>query len=150
MMRLVNADILKKLVELHILLRESMQKVVKLQARYREHRLSIELGIVEAIEQMNAAWSGRREAHAELSGPFGVSAGHERGRLFMADLDKADAVLALAKCLDNSVDPVAGYPKDHLDSPIDECLDQDISRRTSHAGLLVFVNHATAAAGRMG
>ena len=73
----VDADVLKQLVELDILLRQGADQVVVLQARDGEHRLAIELGVVKTVEQVDAAGTGGREAHAQFPGPFGIAAGHE-------------------------------------------------------------------------
>ena len=42
----VDRDIHEEFVQLHILLRECVQKIVKLQAGYREYRLAVELGVI--------------------------------------------------------------------------------------------------------
>ena len=55
-----------------------------------QHRLAVELGVVQAVEQMNAARAGSRQADAELAGVLGIGAGHERRRFFVAHLDEAD------------------------------------------------------------
>ena len=53
--RVVHRDIHKNFVELDVLLRMSVYEIVILQSRERENRGAIELRIVEAIQQMQAA-----------------------------------------------------------------------------------------------
>ena len=75
------------------------EQVVELQAGDGEHRLAVELGVVEAVEQVDAAGPGGGEADAELAGPFGIGAGHEGRRFLVPHLDEADLVLARAQRL---------------------------------------------------
>jgi hypothetical protein len=58
--------------------------------------LAVELGVVEPVEQMDAAGTRGGDADAEPTGPFRVSAGVERCR-FLSDLDQADIVLVGAQ-----------------------------------------------------
>ena len=53
--RVVDADIHEQLVELHILLGVGGHEVVILQAGNGEHRCAVELGVVEPVQQMDAA-----------------------------------------------------------------------------------------------
>ena len=69
----VDAHVHEKLVELDVLLRVRVDQVVELKAGDRQHRLAVELGVVEAVEQMNAARAGGGQADAELAGVFGVA-----------------------------------------------------------------------------
>src|SRR5262249_41603715 len=116
----------------HVLLGVGIHKVVELQPGDGEHGHAIELGIVEAVEQVNAARSRGRQAAAEPPRPFRVAAGHEGGRLLVAGLDEADLVLALAQGLHDSVDAVPRQPEDDLHAPLDQAVDQDICCRFGH------------------
>ena len=98
----------------------------------REHRLAVELGVVQAVEQVDPARPGGREADAQLAGELGVAAGHERGRFLVAHLDEADLVLALAQRLHDPVDAVAGQAEDDLDAPVDAGFDQNVRRGIRH------------------
>ena len=84
----------EQLVQLDILLRACADQVVVRHAGDREHGLSVQLRVVEAIEQMDAARARGGQAHAELAGELRVAARHERGGLFMPDLHEADRVCA--------------------------------------------------------
>src|SRR5207247_1896519 len=86
---------------------------------------------------MDAARSGRGEADAEAAGELRVAAGHERGGLFMADLDESDRVLFLAERLHDAVDAVAGESEDRVDAPFLKHVDEDVCGRLSHRVLLI-------------
>jgi hypothetical protein len=62
-------------------------ETVKLQARNCQHRLTIELGIIKAVDEVNTGGTRRRETDAKLPGPFGITAGIEGSGFFMADLN---------------------------------------------------------------
>ena len=85
---------------------------------------AVELGVVEAVEQVDAAGAGGGEADAEPAGVLGVAAGHERRRLLVPHLDEADLVLALAQRLHDAVDAVAGQAEDDVDAPVVQGVDQ--------------------------
>src|SRR5207248_6598454 len=69
-----DGDIHKKLVEGDILLGEGADEVVILQSGNGQHRRLVELGVVKAIEQVNAARAGGGQANSEFAGQLGVSA----------------------------------------------------------------------------
>src|SRR5438552_14691855 len=81
---------------------------------------------------MDASRSRRRQADAELAGVLGVSAGHEGGRFLVAYLDEAHVVLTLAQRFHDAVDAVAGEPEDHLDSPVEQRIDEDFRSCLGH------------------
>src|SRR5438874_3781872 len=91
-----NCNVHEELIERNVLLGISPNQIVKLQASNGQHGLAIELGIVESIQQVNAARTGGGQADSQLAGEFGIAAGHERSRLFMAHLDEPDLLLVSA------------------------------------------------------
>src|SRR5262249_39624193 len=119
----VDADVHEQFIELDVLLGMGMQEVVELQTRDREHRLTIELGIVEAVQQMNAAGTRSRNANPELSSPFRVSARHEGGGFLMSHLYKTNLFLLFAKRLDHTVNAISWDPEDHIDTPVNQGID---------------------------
>ena len=53
----------------------------------------VELRVVQAVEQVDAAGPGRGQADAEPAGRLGVAGRHERGRLLVVHQDEPDPVL---------------------------------------------------------
>ena len=102
----------------------------------RQHRLAVQLGVVQPVEQVDAAGAGGRQADAQPPGELGVAAGHERGGLLVPHLDEADLVLVRAQRLHDAVDAVAGQAEDSVDSPVDEALYEDVGGCSGH-GLLI-------------
>ena len=121
--RVIYAHVHEQPIEIHILLGERVDQIVKLQTRDCEDRLPVELGVIEAVEQMNAARTGGGEANAELAGPFGITARVEGSRLFVADLNKANLILPGSQRLDDAVDAVSGNAEDRVHAPIDQRVD---------------------------
>jgi hypothetical protein len=56
----------------------------------RHHRLVVHLRVVEAVQQVDRAGPGGREADAHLAGELGVAARHEGRHLLVARLDELD------------------------------------------------------------
>ena len=109
-----------------------IDQIVKVVTGDRQHRLTVHFGIVQTIEQMNAAGSRSCQAYAQAAGEFCISAGHECGRFLVAHLNETDFILSRAQRLDDPVNAVAGQPEDHIDAPIDEHVDQQICASFSH------------------
>src|SRR5437870_1521102 len=132
-----DGDIHKKLVEGHILLGESADEVVVLQSGNGQHRRLVELGVVKAVEQMNAAGTGSSQTNAQLAGELGISAGAESGGFFVAHLNEANFFLVSAQGFHDAVDAVAGQAKDNFYAPVNQGFDQYIG--CSHGALLLCV-----------
>jgi hypothetical protein len=92
----------------------------------------IQLGVIQAIEQMNRPWARGRQANPDLTGELGVPASHERRHLLMAGLDEAQLILVTTQRAENAVDPVAREPIDRHDVPVDQSLAQVVSRGLGH------------------
>src|SRR6185437_14650580 len=71
----VDGDIHVELVEVHILLVAGADEVVEGVAGDGEHGLAVALGVVEAVEEVDAAGAGGGEANAEAARVLGVAAG---------------------------------------------------------------------------
>ena len=130
--RVVDGHVLKDAVEGHVLLAEGVEQIVVVAAGDGQDGLLVELGVIEAVEQVEAARAGGGEADAEAARELGVSAGGKCGGLFMAHLNELDAVLALAQGLHDGVDAIAGNAKDDVDAPGDEGVDQGFSTCGGH------------------
>src|SRR5262245_4119640 len=81
---------------------------------------------------MNSAGARRCDTNAELAGVFGVAGGHERCCFFMADLNEAYFVGALAQRLYDAVDAVTGHSEHHINAPVMDRIDQNIGRSSFH------------------
>ena len=91
--RVVDGDIHENFVELDVLLGMRVDQIVILQPGDREHRLAVQFGVIQAVQQMNAAGAGSCKADTQLAGVFRIGAGHERGGFFVPHLDESDFVL---------------------------------------------------------
>ena len=56
------------------------------------YRLMIELGVVQAVKQMNCAGAGGGQANAYFTCEFGMGTCHECGHFFMPNLNKVEFV----------------------------------------------------------
>jgi hypothetical protein len=97
-----------------------------------EDRLAIQLGVVEAVQQVEAARTRGGQADAELPRVLRVGARHEGGGLLVADLDEPDLLPPRAERLHDAVDAVAGQAENHFDAPVTEGLDQYVGRGVGH------------------
>jgi hypothetical protein len=129
----VARDVLEQFVEIDVLLRERPDEVVVVMPGDRQHRLSIELRVVQAVQEMDPTRPRRRDADAEPAGVFRVTARHERRRFLVPDLNETDLVLPLPQRLHDPVDPIPGKPENDLDTPVDERVDEDLRRAVRHA-----------------
>ena len=125
--RVVDGDVHVKLVELHVLLREGVEKVVELEAGDGEHRRLIEFGVIESVQEMDAARPGSRDADPEPPGPFRIGACCEGGSLLMADLNEADFVFPPTKRFDQSVNAIARNSEYCVHSPVDQSVDEHVA-----------------------
>jgi hypothetical protein len=98
----------------------------------REDGLPVALGVIKAIQQMDASGAGRRETHAEPARVLRISAGCECSRLLVTDLNEADLVLRFAQGLEYSVYAIAGEPEDGIDPPINKTVNQYFRYRFRH------------------
>jgi hypothetical protein len=130
--RAVEGDVGEDAVEVDVLLLVGVDHVVVVVAGDGQHRLPVQLGVVEAVEEVQPARTGGGQADPQAPRPAGVPGGHEGGGLFVADLDEADLVLAPAQGLHDPVDPVSGEAEDHLDAPFPEPLYHHVARRARH------------------
>ena len=68
---------------------------------------------------------------------FGVTAGHERGRLFVPHLNEPDIVLSFAQRFHDAVNAIAGKPENYIHPPF-----VIVSIKTSAAVVAIFVSFA--------
>jgi hypothetical protein len=126
----------EQLVELDVLLGVGVDEVVELQPGDGENWLAVELGVVQAVEQVDAAGSGGRHAHAEPPRPLGIGTGVECSRLLVPHLDEADAILAGPQRLHDSVDAVSRHAEDDVHPPFDQRLHKHVAGSLLRHGIL--------------
>ncbi len=125
-------DVDEHFVEVDVLLVVRADQVVEGVAGDCEHRLSVALGIVEPVEQMDAAGSRRRQADAQPASEFRVAAGGKCRRLLVAHLDESDAILPGAQRFEDTVHAIAGKSEDGVHIPLDESFDEEVGGGLRH------------------
>ena len=98
-------DVLEQRDEVDLLLVAAAERGLRLLADDREHGLMVELGVVEAVEQMDRPRTRGREADPDLAGELRVRARHQRRHLLVAHLNE----LKRAGCVDAGA-PAVSHP----------------------------------------
>ena len=111
----------------------------------RDHRLVVELGVVEPVEQMDRPGARGGHADADLAGQLGVRGGHERRQLLVAGLDELDVVAVLVERAEQAVDAVARVAVDALDAPLVEAAEDEGADVLGHGPSWVGVYGRTSA-----
>src|SRR5690606_33084014 len=97
-----------------------------------QHRLMVELGVVQAVQQVNRTWPRRRQADADFAGELRMRASHECGQFLVPRLHEADAVAGPVESADDAVDAVSGIAVDPVHAPFGQALQQKIAYGCSH------------------
>ncbi len=113
-----DSNIHEKFVQRNVLLRERADEVVKLKPGNGQHRLAVELGVVESIQKMNPAGPGSGKTNSKLSCEFRVPACHKGCSLFVPHLDKTNLVLTGAERFHDPVDSIAWKTENNLYAPV--------------------------------
>ena len=87
-LNVLGGDVLEQRDEVDFLLVAAAERGARLLADDREDGRVVELGVVQAVEEMDRARPRGGEADADLAGELGVPARHERGHLLVAHLDQ--------------------------------------------------------------
>ncbi len=98
----------------------------------RDHRLAVELRVVEAVEEVDRARALGRQAHADLARVLGVAGRHERRHLLVPRRDELDPVRGPVERREDRVDPVPGVAEDAGHTPVGEPSHQSV-RDGAHA-----------------
>ena len=120
----VDAHVHEELIQCDILLGVSTNQIVILQAGYCQHRLFVELGVVQAVQQVDSTRAGGCNTHSQAPGVLGISTGHESGSFLMTYLNELNLVLGLSKCLDNPVHAVARQSEHNFHAPVEQTIHQ--------------------------
>src|SRR5215208_5666748 len=99
----------------------------------RDDRLVVHFRVIETIEQMDGARTGRCQAYADLTAELRMPACHERAHLLMPSLYEPDAILRAFECAHESVDAITGVTVDSPHAPIVETLNNEVGNCLSHA-----------------
>src|SRR5690606_24437546 len=95
-------------------------------------RLVVELGVVEAVEQVDGAGPRGGEADARPAGELRVRGGGERGQLLVAGLDEPDLVARVVEAAEDAVDAVARVAVDPVDAPFVQAVQDEGSDGLGH------------------
>src|SRR5438552_1929969 len=71
-----------------------VDQVVVVVAGDGQDRLAVHLGVIQAIEEVDAARAAGSQAATQPAGVLGIAAGHERRRFLVPHLQEANPVLA--------------------------------------------------------
>src|SRR5437588_780183 len=93
----------------------------------------IHLRVVEAIQQVDGTGPRGGQAHAEITGEFGVAARHKGGHLLVPNLDEIELVASAVEGADEAVDAVTGISKDALYPPGGKPFPEEIAYCIGHA-----------------
>src|SRR6185437_16691679 len=93
------------------------QRGARLLAHDRDHRLVIELGVVQTIQKVDGAGTGSRQAHADLAAELGMRARHERAHLFVPRPDQLELVAGAVQRAHQAIDAVTGITVDASYAP---------------------------------
>src|SRR5438477_7485347 len=104
---IIKGDFLHQTDSVDALLVANAVQIMKGQTGQRDHRRTVERGIIKPIQKMNCAGSRRSDADAEAAGMFRDAATHEGRSLLVAYAHISDLVTAFPKRLDDRVDAVS-------------------------------------------
>ena len=95
-------------------------------AAYRQHRRVIQLGVIQACDQVGSARAAGRQTDAKFAGELGVGNGHEGRHLLMPNLHEFDLVGPLQGS-NHAVDAVARISVDPANSPLVQAFNDEIT-----------------------
>jgi hypothetical protein len=121
----LRGHVLEQDVQVDLLLVVRAEREGLLLADDGHHRLVVELGVVEPVQQMDGARARGRHADPDLAGELGVGAGAERGDLLVPGLDELDLSAVLVEAAEDPVDAVAGIAVHPADTVLVQTL-QDV------------------------
>ena len=119
-------DVLEERGQVDLLQVVAAERRPRLLADDRHDRLTVELRVVEPVQEMDRPRPGRREADAGLARELGVGAGGERRSLLVADLDELDPVADRGQV----VELLGGRPPDDPDDLV-PLVEQELGEQRS-------------------
>ena len=133
-LHVLRGDVLEQRDEVDLLLVVAAQAHSGLLADDRQHRLVVELRVVEAVQQVDRARAGGGYADADFAGELRVAAGHEGSHLLVADLDELWVAARAVEGAEEGVDAVAGVAVDPVDAPLGQPFEHVVSDEFRHLG----------------
>src|SRR5205807_9939814 len=98
---------------------------------------------------MDCAGTGSGYAYAGLAGELRMRARHERGHLFMANLNEVHLAVGAFERAHDAVDAVAGITVNAAHAPLVEAADEKVARGFSHGKQSSSVGHFRIGASRV-
>jgi len=98
-----------------------------------QHGHVVELGVVQAVEQVDGTGPGGGHADPEAAAELGVANSLERGHFLVPGLDELRLVVGSHPGSVDAVDPVARVGKDLLHAPLAQSFQQVVGNFLSHA-----------------
>ena len=130
-------DILEQGRQIDLLLIGAAERRARLLPHDRDDRLMVELGVVEAVQQMDRARPRSRQADPDLARELGVRTRHERRHLLVAHLNQLRIAAGTVERSEDRVDAVAWIAVDAVNVPFTEPLQKKIAHPLSHRALLI-------------
>src|SRR5918993_4016764 len=106
----------------------------------------VELGIVEAVQEVDRTRTGRRDADADLPRELRLAAGHETCHFLMPNLDEVDGSIQPRKSADQSANAVPRVAVDPANAPCMQTLPYEIGDGVGHGALLSGFQPSTSSA----
>ena len=129
-------DVLEEHLQVDLLLVGGAERHAFLLADDREDGRVVELGVVEAVQQVDRTRAGGGDAAAELVGELRVPAGHEGRHLLVARLDELGVAVSAVEGPEEAVDPVAGVAVHAVDARLAQALQHVVRNQLRHLVLL--------------
>jgi hypothetical protein len=125
-------DVLEQRHEVDFLLVVAAERGPRLLSDDGDDRRVVELRVVQAVQQVDRAGSGRGQAHADLAGELRVAARHERRHLLVPDLDQLRVAVGAIEGAEEGVDAVARIAVDAVDTPFAEPREDVVRYELTH------------------
>ena len=126
------AHVLEEGAGVDLLLVAAAEGAAVLVRHQRHHGPLVELGVVQAVQEVDGSRAVRGDAAAGPSRPLGVGGRHERGGLLVAGRDQLRLTPGPADGGQDGIDPVARVAEDPADAPGPESGDELVGDQAGH------------------
>jgi hypothetical protein len=83
-----------------------VRQVVKRHPGNCQDRHLVELGVIKAVQQVDAAGTGSSHTDTQSACELRVAASHQGGTFLMADVNQPNPVAASTQCFEDTIDSV--------------------------------------------